>query len=108
MRLRQLGFKRSIFSLVLLLLSIMLAACPAPSQEGAASEDSATTTLSVWSFEPPGAPWITAYIEAFEEQHPDIKIEYSSLPEDEYQTKVATALAAHNPPMWLLLRIRVG
>jgi multiple sugar transport system substrate-binding protein len=98
MRLRQLAFKRSIFSLVLLLLSITLAACPAASQQGAASEDSATTTLTIWSFEPPGAPWITAYIETFEEQHPDIKIEYSSLPEDEYQTKVATALAAHNPP----------
>jgi multiple sugar transport system substrate-binding protein len=81
------------------LASIILSACaPAAPQEGAAPADADVTTISIWSFEPPGAPWIDAYIKTFEEQHPDIKINYSSFPEDEYQTKVATALAAHTPP----------
>ena len=82
----------------LVLISVMLAACAAPTQEGAAPAEAGQTEISVWSFEPPGAPWVDAYISKFQEQHPDIKINYTPFPEDEYQTKVATALAAHNPP----------
>jgi multiple sugar transport system substrate-binding protein len=98
MRLRHTGFNASIYATILLLTSILLSACTIPGQSGAAPTDPDVTTITVWSFEPPGAPWIDAYIKEFEEQHPDIKINYTALPEDEYQTKVATALAAGNPP----------
>jgi multiple sugar transport system substrate-binding protein len=84
--------------IVLVLISAIVSACTVPGQQGAAPADPNVTTITVWTFEVPGAPWIDAYIKEFEEQHPDIKIEYSSLPEDEYQTKVATALSAGAPP----------
>jgi multiple sugar transport system substrate-binding protein len=98
MSFRRTGMNRLLPIVVLLLSSLILSACSVPDQTSTASTDPNVTTITVWSFEPPGAPWIDAYIREFEEQHPDIKIEYSPFPEDEYQTKVATALAAHNPP----------
>ncbi len=84
--------------LLVMVIAILLSACAPATQEGAAPAAPGVTTIIVWSYEPPGAPWIDAYIKAFEEKHPDIKISYSALPEEDYQTKVATALAASSPP----------
>src|SRR5690242_20198395 len=88
-----------VFCLIALFwLGAIMSACAVPGQQSAAPADPNVTTITVWTFEVPGAPWIDAYIKKFEEQHPDIKVEFSSLPEDDYQTKVATALSAHAPP----------
>lgn len=93
----------------LLVGAILLAACAPAAPTGAngatdagAAEAAAPAPdpdkLSIWSYLAPDDARVQAYITEFEAQHPDIKISYTAFPEDEYQTKVNTALAAHNPP----------
>jgi multiple sugar transport system substrate-binding protein len=55
-------------------------------------------TISVWSYLAPDDPSVQAYIERFQQQNPTITIKYTAFPEDDYQDKVRTALAAHSPP----------
>lgn len=62
----------------------------------AAAQDS--VELSIWSYLTPDDPSIKAYIETFQEQNPGVEIKYTAFPEDDYQTKVRTALSAGGPP----------
>lgn len=62
----------------------------------AAAQDN--VELSIWSYLSPDDPSVKAYIEAFEGQNPGVTINYTAFPEDDYQTKVRTALSAGGPP----------
>jgi len=91
--------KRTLWIAAILLVAVLtLSACAPTGQQAAAPAEAGVTTITMWSYEPPDAPWMDAYIKAFEEKNPTIKINYTPLPEDEYQTKVATAIAAGSPP----------
>jgi multiple sugar transport system substrate-binding protein len=88
------------------LLSLVLAACgssAAPETTNSAGEGEAAPpvdpdALSIWSYLPPDDPSVAAYIDEFQQQHPEIEVSYTPFPEDEYQTKINTALSAHAPP----------
>lgn len=60
----------------------------------------AQTTVSYYSFTTDQAHTdeLEALVAAFEAQHPDISIEYSTAPFDSYFTKLQTDFAAGNPP----------
>lgn len=71
---------------------------PTPIVRGAWKDyDGPTVTISVWMY-PQDEDSLKAYKDAFEEKHPNIKIKYVVYPEDNYQTKINTALQAHKPP----------
>lgn len=57
-----------------------------------------TVELSVWSYLPPDDPSVSAYIEAFQQQNPNIAVKYTAYPESDYTDKVRTALTAGSPP----------
>jgi multiple sugar transport system substrate-binding protein len=63
--------------------------------KGGAEEGSITLTL--WAFEGEEAFFPTLK-ERFEAEHPNVTIEVTEIPEDNYPTKVDTALAAGRPP----------
>jgi ABC-type glycerol-3-phosphate transport system substrate-binding protein len=54
--------------------------------------------LSIWSYLSPDDASVKAYIEQFQSGNPDISIKYTAFPEDDYTTKVRTALSAGGPP----------
>ena len=54
-------------------------------------------TLTLWAFEGEEAFFPTLK-ERFEAEHPNVTLEITSIPEDNYTTKVDTALAAGRPP----------
>lgn len=65
---------------------------------GAVVQAQDSVELSVWSYLAPDDPSMSAYIETFQGQNPNIKIKYTAFPEDDYQEKIRTALTAENPP----------
>jgi multiple sugar transport system substrate-binding protein len=56
-----------------------------------------TTTLQLWAYEG-YQDFLPILIEGFEKKYPDIKVELTNVPEEQYVTKVDTALAAGQPP----------
>lgn len=54
-------------------------------------------TIDIWAFEGE-ADFLPRLIEAFEKEHPNITVKLTNIPEDNYVTKVDTALAAGRPP----------
>ncbi|MEJ7653308.1 MAG: extracellular solute-binding protein [Chloroflexia bacterium] len=65
---------------------------------GSSADNSGAGTLSVWTYLPPDDPSVKAYLREFQKKNPNIKVKYTAYPEDNYVTKVNTALQAHNPP----------
>ena len=57
----------------------------------------AKTTLNLWIFEGEET-FLPALEAAFEDAHPDIDLKITEIPEDNYSTKIDTALAADSPP----------
>jgi ABC-type glycerol-3-phosphate transport system substrate-binding protein len=53
-------------------------------------------TLNLWTFLADGV--LQATVEAFQAQHPHITIQLTVVPEEEYVTKVDTAILAGTPP----------
>jgi multiple sugar transport system substrate-binding protein len=72
-----------------------LAIAAVPPSVGSAQGD--TTTLNLWVFEGEEG-FLPKVKEAFEAAHPDTKLEITILPEDQFGTKIDTALAAGSPP----------
>lgn len=74
----------------------------ASSQEAAPTTASAQATgktvLSVWTYLAADDPIMAAYEREFEAKHPTIDIQHTAVPEDDYQVKVETALAAKDVP----------
>jgi multiple sugar transport system substrate-binding protein len=98
-------------SLAPLLLAALLVACGAeppgaqPSaapdageaQPSAAPATGEKVTLTMWIFEGEEA-FLPRLKEEFEKAHPNIVLEITEIPEDQYVTKIDTALAANDPP----------
>ncbi|MFB9280250.1 ABC transporter substrate-binding protein [Cohnella cellulosilytica] len=101
----------------LLLLSVMLAfglaACSSNSNSGSSGSPSAPAgsgtasqapeeekvTLTFWRHDyAPEAAAFDKLIASFEEAHPNIKVDFQMIPNDQYETKIRTALAGGNPP----------
>lgn len=54
--------------------------------------------LSVWSYLPPDDASVKRYIDVFQSENEGVSVKYTAFPEDDYQTKVRTALSAGGPP----------
>ena len=54
-------------------------------------------TLNLWMFLD-GTGFLESVVEAFEAEHPNIQINITDVPEDEYTTKIETAILAGQPP----------
>jgi multiple sugar transport system substrate-binding protein len=84
----------------LVAVGVLLAAC-----SGGGSSDQPQTsngsqgpvTLNLWIFEGEDV-FVPNLVKAFEAEHPNVKIEVTDIPEDNYVTKIDTALAAGKPP----------
>ena len=62
-----------------------------------AAQDAEPVTLDLWIFEGE-EQLLPALEEAFESEHPNIDLEITLIPEDQYVVKIDTALAAGSPP----------
>ena len=67
------------------------------SGDGSADEPGGRTTLSLWIFEGE-EEFLPALEAAFEDANPEIDLKITEIPEDNYSTKIDTALAANSPP----------
>ena len=82
--------------LALAILVSMLATNPG-SQAAIAAQSQEPVTLDLWIFEGE-EQLLPALEEAFEAEHPNINLEITLIPEDQYVVKIDTALAAGSPP----------
>lgn len=98
--------KKILFVTIFILLSILaLTACGGsaiPNEEQALEEENSPVvaeevTLSIWAFEGE-SEFFNILIDAFEEKYPNVTVEVTDIPEDEYTTKIDTALIAGEPP----------
>ena len=80
---------------VLCVLLLFAGACTSGGGESEGGEGPVTLTL--WAFEGEEA-FLPTLKKRFEAQHPNVTIEVTEIPEDNYTTKVDTALAAGRPP----------
>jgi multiple sugar transport system substrate-binding protein len=79
-----------------LLLSMLAVGGSAP-HVGVAAQTDEPVTLDVWIFEGE-EDLLPALEQAFEAAHPNIDIQVTLIPEDQYVVKIDTALAAGSPP----------
>ena len=92
-------YRRWLSTVPLSLLALTLFLSPLASGTGVAPSASAQekVLLTLWIFE--GEEQLLPALEAaFETQHPDISLEITLIPEDQYVVKIDTALAAGSPP----------
>ncbi|MCD9023760.1 ABC transporter substrate-binding protein [Cohnella silvisoli] len=108
--------KKSLLLLLAVVVAIGLAACSSKSNNGQGSSSaspSATESaspsdsaaegeqieLTFWRHDyAPEAEAFKKLIATFEEKHPNIKVNFQMIPNDQYETKIRTALAGGNPP----------
>ena len=81
---------RRLSALVLLTAVLGAGFIPARAQEE-------PVTLNLWMFLD-GTGFLESTIEAFEAAHPNIQVQITDVPEDEYTTKIETAILAGQPP----------
>ena len=92
--------KRIICLLLVFVMAIGLCACGSVETKPAAAADAADTgndgpvTISVWSGYPDQQEWFDWLVPAFEEANPDIKVELTSFPIADFETKVFAAIPA--------------
>lgn len=67
------------------------------SNDGSSDDPGGRTTLDLWIFEGE-EEFLPALESAFEDLHPEIDVKITEIPEDNYSTKIDTALAANSPP----------
>lgn len=82
---------------LLAVLGLIASACTgeaSPQQEDGSPE---AVTIDLWIFEGEDA-FLPTLKAAFEEEHPNITLKITNIPEDNYVTKIDTALAADSPP----------
>ena len=84
-------------TLVLAFLVLLLASSGFSANSGFAAQDAEPVTLDLWIFEGE-EQLLPALEEAFESEHPNINLEITLIPEDQYVVKIDTALAAGGPP----------
>jgi multiple sugar transport system substrate-binding protein len=79
-------------------LALLASACSSGgSDEGSGDEPGGAITLDLWIFEGEET-FLPALEAAFEDEHPEIDLKITEIPEDNYSTKIDTALAANSPP----------
>ena len=78
-------------------LVLLLASSGFGANSGLAAQDAEPVTLDLWIFEGE-EQLLPALEEAFESEHPNINLEITLIPEDQYVVKIDTALAAGSPP----------
>lgn len=72
---------------------------PASGSASSSADSGEVVTLSFWRHDyAPEAAAFKKLIASFEEKHPNIKIDFQMIPNDQYETKIRTALAGGNPP----------
>lgn len=82
------SYKRSAFFVfVAVILSLTFSTVTAQDQ----------VTLDLWMFLD-GSGFLPSVVEAFEEANPNITVQITDIPEDEYPTKIDTAILAGEPP----------
>lgn len=81
---------------VVAVLALVASGCTGGS-EPSETTPSGPVTLSLWIFEGEET-FLPALKEAFESEHPNITLKITDIPEDNYVTKMDTALAANSPP----------
>jgi multiple sugar transport system substrate-binding protein len=76
------------------------AASTAGEQPSAAAQPASgeKVILTMWTYQAPDDPVLAAYEKEFEAKFPNIDIQHTAVPEDDYQTKIETALTAHDVP----------
>jgi multiple sugar transport system substrate-binding protein len=100
--------KKSVWIVLFVVLAMIVTACaPAGTQEpvapGATSEATPESpsgekvTITLWAYEG-YQDFLPVLIEGFEAKYPNINVELTNIPEDQYGTKLETALAAGAPP----------
>jgi ABC-type sugar transport system permease subunit len=85
--------RKSLAGLTAATLALSLAAC-------GESEASDANTVEFWYYQPTTeqAAKIQKLADEFESEHPDVKIDLVQVPKDDYNTKLASALANQNGP----------
>jgi multiple sugar transport system substrate-binding protein len=78
-----------------LLIVVMVVVLLSSTMSAAAQDE--PVTLNLWTFLDDGA-FLPAVIEAFQAQYPHITVQLTDVPEDEFVTKVDTAILAGQPP----------
>ena len=79
-------------------MSLLASACiGGGSDVGSSSASGGRTVLDLWIFEGEET-FLPALESAFEGEYPDIDLKITEIPEDNYSTKIDTALAADSPP----------
>lgn len=101
--------RKRVWIVLFVVLSMIIAACGQPkvvetaTQVSNVSEVATPTTsqekvtLTFWAYEG-YQDFLPLLIQGFEAKYPNIKVELTNIPEDQYGTKVETALAAGAPP----------
>jgi multiple sugar transport system substrate-binding protein len=87
--------KRKATAVLVASLALTASACGGGGDGGSGSKGS--TTLQLWAYEG-YQDFLPILIDKFEAANPDIKVELTNVPEEQYPTKVETALAAGQPP----------
>jgi multiple sugar transport system substrate-binding protein len=82
-------------------LALLASACVGSGSSVGSDASGATpgedVTLNLWIFEGEET-FLPALKSAFEDEHPEITVKITEIPEDNYVTKIDTALAANSPP----------
>ena len=85
----------------LVIASMLLSSCGQPaaptSEAPAAANPDEVITLNAWAFEGEEGTF-DALVKGFNAENPNIKVEITDFPEEEYTTKIDTALIAGEPP----------
>lgn len=86
---------------LLSVLALVAAACtgggPSGQQQPQGPQELGPATLNLWIFEGEET-FLPALKAGFEKEHPSIEVKITEIPEDNYVTKIDTALAANRPP----------
>jgi multiple sugar transport system substrate-binding protein len=78
-------------------LALVASACTGNGDDPAGTASSGPVTLNLWIFEGEET-FLPALKKAFETEHPNVTLKITNIPEDNYVTKMDTALAADSPP----------
>ncbi|MGQ4668486.1 extracellular solute-binding protein [Metabacillus halosaccharovorans] len=89
-----------VVTLTTILSVLLLAACGNEEQQGSGSKDGAVelTFWNSWSEDSPENDVMLERVEAFQKEHPEIKLKMESIPPDQYKTKLKTQAAGKQLP----------
>src|SRR3954447_17343658 len=81
-------------------LTLVAAGCGSSSSDNANAKPGTNgekVTLNLWAYEG-YTDFLPHLVEGFEKKYPNIKVEVTNIPEEQYTTKIETSLAAGQPP----------